>query len=563
MMIMRFTRCTRGGIAAMTALIGTVLIGVSGLGVELGYWQAVKHSMQGAADAGVIEAAVSYLNGNTGGYVTSAKAVTAQNGWQDATGGVSVAVNTPPVNGIFTSASYRNSAFEVVISRSQRPFFAWAVGYSASTNIVAHAVALISGNGNGCVLALSTSSGALTLNGGGNTSPNLNASNCGVDSNSSTNPPITFNGSHTLMDAGSVTVGSSSVACPSANCNVSGSVTENTSTPDPYAGHDFTTPPSTLFTSLTSSGTTATAKTAIPNGFTVGSQVTVAGATGTGYNGNFVIPAGGIIDSTDFKYTMSAPAASPDPGTTITACETPPGGATFYAAAIYCGAGAGPSSYASDTVFSGTVSISNGTTWFGASSAGACPASASVVYFEGGLQLAGNNVNVHFCPGVYYMEGGSFQVTGNTVNVFGTGVTIILTTLPWGTASYATATIAGQGTITLSAPTSNVTVTVPGGGTAIEDVSGIVFFMDRNAPVSSTTSMTIGGNGNTVNLTGAVYSPTENVKIAGNGISGNNTTCTQVVAQTIDISGNGTFQSGCAGDGTSNIGGTTKVTMAE
>jgi Flp pilus assembly protein TadG len=555
-MIMRFFGCTRGGIAAMTALIAPVLIGVSGLGVELGYWYAVRHSMQGAADAGVIEAALSYKNGNTGGFSSSAKAVTAQNGWLDGSGGtgqvISVAVNTPPVNGIYASNNFLNKAFEVVISRPEKSMFAWAVGYSASPNITVHAVALINSQSNGCILALSTSPSALTVTGNGN----LQASNCGVDSDGS----IAVNGAPARLNAGSVTVGASSVPCPSPpNCTVSGSVTTNTPVSDPYAGRDFTTPPSTLVTSLTRSLTIATGTTAIPHGFTALNSVTVAGATGAAYNGTFTIAT--VPDTTHFTYAIVGTPASPDPGTTVTACETATG-ATFYPAAIYCGGSAGPASYASDTVFSGAVNLSNGTTTFGASNAaGTCPASPSVVYFEGGLQIAGGNTTVNFCPGVYYIEGGSLSVTGNTVNLNGTGVTIILTTLPWGTPSYATATVAGKGTVTLSAPKSNVSITLPDGSSATEQVSGLVFFMDRNAP--SSTAITIGGNGSTINLTGVIYAPTGNVKIAGNGVSGQNTTCTQLVANTINVNGNGTFQNGCTGDGTGNIGGGNTVTMAE
>lgn len=539
----------------MTALVMTVLIGVSGLGVELGYWYTVKHSMQGAADSGAIEAALSYVGGNTGGYAASAKSVTAQNGWSDGSGAagstVSVSVNTPPANGSYASSTYLNKAFEVVISRPQKVILAWAVGFSSSPNITVHSVALITTTGNGCILALSTSSSAITVNGNGN----IAASNCGVDSNGS----INFNGTHSTLSAASVAVGSSTVSCPSSQCVVpSGKVTKNTTTSDPYSSRGFTTPPDTRVSSLTRSGKNMTATTAIPHGFAVGKSVTVAGATNSGYNGTFTIPAGGVLGSTQFKYSIStASGSSPDPSTTITACEAA-GSSTSYAPAIYCGGTINAGNYASDTVFVGAVSVTSNVT-FGSTSS-TCPASPSVVYFEGGLSIS--NGSTKFCPGLYYIEGGSFTVSGQA-NITGTAVTFILTTLPWGTASYATANIAGQGATTLSAPTGSTAITLPDGTTATEQTGGLVFFQDRNAPISASSGISVGGNG-TISLTGAIYSPKQTVTIAGNGVSGNANTCTQVVALDVIATGNGTFSNNCTGDGTQNFGtGGSTVSMAE
>src|SRR5579859_4413196 len=145
-MIKQFLKCNNGAIAVMTALLMTVMLGMAGLGIEISYWYTVKRSMQAAADAAVIEAAAQYIAGNTTNFANNAKAVAGLNGWVDGTGGVSVTVNTPPIYGDFTSSN-PDTHFEVVISRPQSVFMAWAVGFVSSPTITAHSVVSLSSNG--------------------------------------------------------------------------------------------------------------------------------------------------------------------------------------------------------------------------------------------------------------------------------------------------------------------------------------------------------------------------------------------------------------------------------
>jgi hypothetical protein len=104
---------------------------------------------------------------------------------------------------------------------------------------------------------------------------------------------------------------------------------------------------------------------------------------------------------------------------------------------------------------------------------------------------------VKLCPGIYYIEGGAFSVQGASPTVTGTGgVTIILTADPSAaTPSYATANVAGNGTVTLTAPSGDTTVTLPNGSSAVEKTAGLVFFQDPKAPLSSTTGISFSGNG--------------------------------------------------------------------
>jgi hypothetical protein len=69
-------------------------------------------------------------------------------------------------------------------------------------------------------------------------------------------------------------------------------------------------------TSITLAGTTATVKTAAPNGFSTGQQVLIAGANQVQYNGIATIT---VTSSTTFTYQVFGNPASPATGTTITA----------------------------------------------------------------------------------------------------------------------------------------------------------------------------------------------------------------------------------------------------
>src|SRR5581483_5627359 len=180
-MISRFISATEGAIAVITALLMTVLIGMSGLAVELAYWYTTKGAMQATADAAVITAAMAFNAGNSS-YANEAFAVAAANGWSGTTAtndpctpgsGIKVCVNSPPQYGNFTASS---AAIEVVISNQVPPVFAWAVGHGSNTGILAHAVMSAGTTGNGCLLALG-SGNSIQVSGNGN----LTLSGCDAD----------------------------------------------------------------------------------------------------------------------------------------------------------------------------------------------------------------------------------------------------------------------------------------------------------------------------------------------------------------------------------------------
>jgi len=159
-------------------------------------------------------------------------------------------------------------------------------------------------------------------------------------------------------------------------------------------------------------------------------------------------------------------------------------------------------------------------------------ATISAGVYCGGIKLtAGANVTLN--PGVYYLDGGSLSMEGQTT-LTGSGVTIVFTSSSG--SGYATASIAGGATLQLTAPTTGST-------------AGIVFFGDRNEPLGTTYALT-GGNNQYVG--GAVYFAKGAVQWSGN--SDGNNKCTQIVADTVQLVGNTTLQVDCKGFGTKTMG---------
>jgi len=144
----------------------------------------------------------------------------------------------------------------------------------------------------------------------------------------------------------------------------------------------------------------------------------------------------------------------------------------------------------------------------------------------GGISVSGNGGGLTLNPGIYYIDGGSLSVSGGA-SVSGQGVTIIFTSSSG--KNWATASISGGSSITLTAPNSGPT-------------AGIVLFGDPNMPVGTKFTFS-GGSGQAFG--GAVYIPTGALSVTGgSGASGN---CTQIIADTITFSGNSSVALNCSG----------------
>jgi Putative Flp pilus-assembly TadE/G-like len=157
-----------------------------------------------------------------------------------------------------------------------------------------------------------------------------------------------------------------------------------------------------------------------------------------------------------------------------------------------------------------------------------------------GLSIS-NGATASLAAGVYYIKQGSFTVAGGST-LTGTGVTIILTK---NASTYATATINNNANITLSAPTTGAT-------------AGILFFADRAAPTSLTTTF---AGGATMKFTGALYFPTQRVAYS-NGTT-TTVTCTQLIAWRATFTGGAAFNNNCGSAGTRPIGGSTANRLVE
>lgn len=157
--------------------------------------------------------------------------------------------------------------------------------------------------------------------------------------------------------------------------------------------------------------------------------------------------------------------------------------------------------------------------------------------YTSGVTLKGT-VTMH--PGVYYIDGSSFQVNSSAV-ITGTGVTIILTSSSAATSgsSVASIDINGGATLNLSAPTSGT-------------YAGVLIYQDRRANDSGTEK--INGNATTF-LQGAVYMPSRQVQFTGT--AGMTTNCLQLVARRVVFSGNAAINNSCpSGSGAGSFAGT-------
>src|ERR1051325_1169695 len=100
----RFQHDESGGYLLVGAIVMPVLVGVGGLGTEVGLWYARHHQMQSAADSAAVTAATdSYSNSNVGTLAVQAQSISASYGFVNGTNGVTVTVNHPPQSGNYTA----------------------------------------------------------------------------------------------------------------------------------------------------------------------------------------------------------------------------------------------------------------------------------------------------------------------------------------------------------------------------------------------------------------------------------------------------------------------------
>jgi Flp pilus assembly protein TadG len=163
-----------GAVAFIFALTATVVIAGLGLGIDVGVWHRTDRNLQNGADA----AAVAAARNGTSSYQSEAKAVAAQYGLVDGSGGVTVTAldNQTCPNG-------QTNCYSVTIAMSAAPqFFSQVIGIPAPP-MSSSAMAGGGQTHSYCLLALGSSGTdpALTTNG----APKADLSGCSVMSNTS------------------------------------------------------------------------------------------------------------------------------------------------------------------------------------------------------------------------------------------------------------------------------------------------------------------------------------------------------------------------------------------
>jgi Flp pilus assembly protein TadG len=181
-----------GGVMVYTALALPILMGVSGLSVDIGSWYVDKRITQAAADAGAIAAGLEVMRSSTGddsnvSYSVLYQAATtsaAENGY-DSSGGDTIQVNNPPLSGAYAGSS---DHVEVIIQHPAKVFLA-GILFDETVTVASRAVAEAALN-EACIWGLSrTEEKAVKVSGGATV--NLP---CGIFSNSNAEEALSADG---------------------------------------------------------------------------------------------------------------------------------------------------------------------------------------------------------------------------------------------------------------------------------------------------------------------------------------------------------------------------------
>lgn len=146
----------------------------------------------------------------------------------------------------------------------------------------------------------------------------------------------------------------------------------------------------------------------------------------------------------------------------------------------------------------------------------------------GGITISGNT-NVTFNPGVYILDGGDFSVRGGGT-MTGAGVSFVLTNSADG-GDYGSLDIAGGREITFTAPTEG------------NDMEGVVFYQDRNAPEGTSNSIT--GTAD-IYISGAAYFPAAEITYGGNATtSSDSQPCSRLIGRIVTLHGTPDLSNSC------------------
>ena len=272
----------QGSILMFGAITIFVVTAFVGLALDVSYMYFHKRTMQTAADAGAYGGAIELLRGNSSA-TAAAKHDTALNGFTDGSNGVTVTVNSPPLNG---SKTGNTSFVEVIISHPQSTWFMRALNFNSMT-VTARAVAGLGSTGNGCVYTLnqdtSNQNNGFFVNGTTNSS-----FSCGVFSNANFRA---VGGACVVTPAASYT-GSYSNSDTSGNCGPAG-VGQGVPIVDPLA-NKYSIPSYSSCTAHNYKVTNGTTVTIPPGTYCGGISISGSVQNVIFSSGQFILAGGGL-----------------------------------------------------------------------------------------------------------------------------------------------------------------------------------------------------------------------------------------------------------------------------
>ncbi len=173
-----------GSVAILTALLGTILIGLAALALDVSAWEVNVRAMQGAADQAALAASFALANG-TAAAKSEAQGIAAAHGFVNGKDGVQVTVAIPPASG--THAGVTN-AIQLTVAQLQTTYLSQVIISSAPT-ASASAVAAPSPAAT-CIMALTTSGAGIAASGSGT----VGSQNCNVYVNNPSGCDVALSG---------------------------------------------------------------------------------------------------------------------------------------------------------------------------------------------------------------------------------------------------------------------------------------------------------------------------------------------------------------------------------
>lgn len=287
--VRRFCLDEAGSYAVIFAVTAPVLVGLSGLGTEVGVWFFKQRDMQAAADSSAMSAATANAN-NISDLKIEAESVSSSNGYSNGVNGAQIIVNRPPASGAFTGEF---TAIEVIVQQPQKRLM--SLIYEKDAVLIRARAVAIPRPGKGCVLALDRSN-SRAAEVGGAAAVSLD---CGLYSNSKA-ATSAYAGGTGALNAVEVRA-SGGVEGESNITTEQGIFEQQVPTADPYADITFSPPPAACAeTNLKVNANMTISEGCYWNGISVHSGATLTLNPGTYYidRGTLTVNGGATLKGT-------------------------------------------------------------------------------------------------------------------------------------------------------------------------------------------------------------------------------------------------------------------------